>query len=210
MHPLNSEAGAGQGMPEDPRALAVIERAGDWCERAVPYLWWRYGERGYRFILSDTAYLIAMAELPGKGFARHLRWTADLLAQRGMPRWLLEIHCRQLARILRRAMADRPEIAETFEAGAELLAQLRHAHLREADFETTAALFADALGWGPGRLWTGFGKLLAAAVADERGGLERAVSSVTEWACDPQRFGARWITAVHGTVEAARQLAGKP
>lgn len=206
MHPLNPEAGASQHVPDDARALAVVERASDWCERAFPYLWWRYGERGYRFILSDSAYLVAMAELPSSGLSRHLTWTADLLAQRGMPRWLLELHTRQLGRMLVRGLPDRPELGERLIAAAESLGDRRRARISPADFRANAERFAADLRLGRGRLWRGFGSILTAAVADERDGLEHAVESVCSWACDHSRFGPVWIAAVRSCVEAAREL----
>jgi hypothetical protein len=53
------------------------------------------------------------------------------------------------------------------------------------------------------------GSLLAAAVADELGGIRRAAASVEEWATDPTIFPSNWIDAVRSTLAAARRAANK-
>ncbi len=199
MHPLNPEAGRFNHMPEDPRAVDVVLRSGRVCLRAFPYLWWRYGERGHRFILSDSAYLVTMAEYGDTTLHRHARWTADVLAPRGMPRWLLERHLELLSRMLLRALPDRPELGARIGRAATELRELRLASLSARDFERCADCFAERSGLH-GRLGRGFGALLAAAVADERSGLVNVVESVESWACDPLRFGPRWIAAVEATL----------
>jgi hypothetical protein len=48
------------------------------------------------------------------------------------------------------------------------------------------------------------GRLLLAAVADERAGIEQAVMSVEAWMTAPERFPAEWSAAVRAIIHAAR------
>jgi hypothetical protein len=207
MDPAKADPRAHHRVPDEPRALLAVEASVKAYLRAFPYVNWRYGEAGERFVRSDNGHLLALAEHDPDELERQVRWTADLLAERGMPRWMLENGLCLLARSARRRLGDRPDMAEHLELAAAELAKLRRAHMSEIGFRRCAASFAEALGFGPpSRLWSGFGCILAAAVADERGGLSHAVARVHEWAADPRRFGRRWIDGVDRCIAHARRL----
>lgn len=190
----------------EPRALIAVDVSARAYARAFPYLQWRYGERGDGFVRSDNAHLIALAEHDPEELDRQVRWTADLLSERGMPRWMLEIDLALMARATARLLPDRPDISANLLRGADELAHMRRRRITEMGFRRCAAGFADALGCGRGRLWVGFGCILTAAVADEKDGLAHAVTRVHEWAADRRRFGQRWIAAVDKAIAHARRL----
>ncbi|PRP90314.1 hypothetical protein ENSA5_65610 [Enhygromyxa salina] len=192
--------------PAEPRALTAVEVSVRAYARAFPYLIWRYGDRGLGLIRSDNTHFMALAERDADELDRQVRWTADHLSERGMPRWMLELDLLLLARASARALPQRPDIAARLTQTAAELTRQRRASIPEPAFRRCATSFADALGLGPSRLWFGFGSILAAAVADERSGLAHAVPRVHEWAADRRRFGPRWIAAVDQTLVRAHRL----
>jgi hypothetical protein len=189
MHPSDPEARAAHRTTDEPRALLAVAASARAYARAFPYLQWRYGEDGSGFARSDNSHL-----------------TADLLSERGMPRWMLEQDLELMARAAARMLPERPDIAEHLRRGADQLATMRHRVMTELGFRRCAAGFADAAGLPPNRIWNGMGCILAAAVADEHDGLRHAVTRVHEWAGDPRRFGRRWIDAVDRTIAHGRRL----
>lgn len=90
-HVLNPGAGR-HVVAEDPRELRAALRAGVRSWERFPYYERRYGRRGRRFTRSDSAWLVTLASLPQSEVDRQIRWLGQVLAARGMPRWMLELH----------------------------------------------------------------------------------------------------------------------
>lgn len=191
---------------DEPRVLLAVEVSARAYARAFPYLQWRYGETGVGFVRSDNSHLMALALHDVDEFDRQVRWTADLLSERGMPRWMLEVDLELMSRAAARMLPERPEFATHLRRGSEQLADMRHRVMTELGFRRCGAGFARAAGLAPNRLWDGLGCILAAAVADESAGLRHAVARVHEWVADPRRFGDRWIEAVDRTIQHGRRL----
>lgn len=206
MHPGDPDARAAYRTTEEPRALLAVEVSARIYARAFPYLQWRYGETGIGFVRSDNSHLMALAEHDAEEFERQVHWTGDLLSERGMPRWMLEMDLQVMSRVAARMLPERPDIATHLRWGAARLADMRHRVMTELGSRRCAEGFARAAGLAPNRIWTGFGCVIAAAVADEQDGLRHAVARVSEWAADPRRFGPRWIEAVERTIAHARRL----
>jgi hypothetical protein len=201
---LNPDAGF-HAVPSDAREVEAAVRAGDASLRRFPYFEWRYGERARRFGHSDSAWLVTLAGLPPPLVERQVRWLGVLLSSRGMPQLLLERHLQTLHAELVAAVPERRADYDTLVQVAGVLRDDRLRHVDGERFATLAALFDDAVGseWAERR--AGIGELLVAAVADERSGVEHAVSSLTEWLTDPERFSPAWIEAVRRTIAAARR-----
>jgi hypothetical protein len=136
-----------------------------------------------------------------------LRWLGALLTSRGMPRWLLEAHLETLHAELVAAVPDKRTSYDALLRVATMFRTERLSHLDEATGSELAAAFDHRLGTGSRQGLPEAGALLVAAVADERGGAQRAVSSLMEWLADPARFPHEWVTAANETVAAARELA---
>jgi len=206
-NPLNSAAGS-VPVPTDPREVAAAIRASDVIWRAFPYFELRYGPRGKRFGYSDCAYFLTLLGYAQETVNRQVEWTAGVLAQRGMPSLLLELQLRVLGRILRREFlgGDR---GEPLIRAADALRDARREKLSDAEIAALGQEFAARVGFPRHRLAIGMGTLLAAAVADELGGMRRAAASIEEWAADPAVFPSDWIDAVRATLAAARQAAAK-
>lgn len=203
---VNAEAGA-HPVTTDPMELAAAERAVRRSWQRFPYYAWRYGARGRRFSASDSGWLVTLCDHEAGAARAQARWLASVLSSRGMPQWMLESHLELLREELLRARPSGAPRYGTLAGCAAALREERRAHVSDALLdELDAAFAADAPEPWPRRL-PRMGAILGAAVADERGGIARAVPSVESWTCDPARFPRRWIAAARGTIAAARACA---
>lgn len=203
---LNPEAG-NHVVTTEPLELRSALRAGKQTQRRFGYYERRYGERGRAFTRSDSAWIVTLAEAP-QGVAEHqLRWLGTVLAARGMPRWLLEVHLETLHAELVAAVPEKRTSYDALLRAAAMFRDERLAHLDEATSSELAETFDRRLGPGSSMGLPEAGALLVAAVADERNGVYRAVDSLMEWLADPARFPDEWVTAATETVAAARELA---
>ncbi len=103
---VNPEAGE-HAIAASPAEQAAAEAATRLSWRDFPYYAKRYGERGWRFSLSDSGWLQTLFELSGDAAKSQMLWLATLLAARGMPRYLLERHLEHLHSELLSASPDK-------------------------------------------------------------------------------------------------------
>ncbi|MBA3549976.1 MAG: hypothetical protein H0T76_26150 [Nannocystis sp.] len=206
LNALNPEAGA-HAICTDPRELDAALRAGERSWRRFPYYEQRYAERGQRFTRSDSAWLVTLAERGAIVVDEQVTWLGLVLASRGMPRWMLELHLVVLHTELVAAVPGRGEVYATLLGAAQLLREQRQAHIDEAVFAAQSTAFARQVGDDWDARLPETGALLVAAVADERAGIARAVPSIAGWMTDPSRFPPRWIDAVQSTLARAREQA---
>jgi hypothetical protein len=193
---LNPDAGT-HAVTTDPAELAAAARAGERTWLQFPYFERRFAERGRKFCTSDTAWLLTLVHRDQKSAVEQVLWLGRVLAARGMPRYLLEQHLHNLVEELG------PTAAANLRAGERRLRAVRRRYVTQHDFDDIASAFNERVAGIPeafGRM----GELLVCAVADEASGIERAVISVEEWACDPARFPEHWIAAVRATIAETR------
>jgi hypothetical protein len=203
---LNPDAGT-HPIPSDVREVHAALLAGERSRAAWPYYEARFGERGLRFTRSDSAWLVTLLREGAETAARQIAWLARVLAARGMPRYLLELHLLELHRELAEHVPERADDYAMFSTLAKQLASERHAILSDAEFDALARGFAPS---GVGPIEAGeAGRLLVAAVIDEKLGLAEAVESLTKWLADPAKVSGGWAEAVKRTVEAARTACGR-
>lgn len=201
-HPLcNPEAGD-HPLPSDPAEVAAALRAGQRCLAAYPYFELRYGARGEAFTRSDSGYLVTLTQASQGYVDQQVEWLAGVLASRGMPRWLMEVHLAFLHEELVAILPERAEQWRMLLVTARRLREVREARIGAADFERLAVEFIQSSGSGLDEA----GALLVAAVCDEANGLDTAVPSLIRWLGDSARFGARWCVAVTHTLAVARAL----
>jgi len=191
-------------VSSDPRELAASIEAGERSRREFPYFEARYGERGRRFCHSDGAWLSLAARQGAEHLRREVLWLGRVLSARGMPQWLLERHLELLHEELVKAVPERREAYDDLRSAAELLRERRLQRLAEDDFRALSAAFDARVGPEWSARLPHVGAMLAAAVADERNGVERAVASLEEWVADPARFPPGWCNAVRDTIARAR------
>src|ERR1700755_2547305 len=91
----NPEAGD-HAVSMDPLEQSAAEAAVRASWREFPYYPRRYGERGWRFSLSDTGWIETLCSLEAKEAQSQVFWLGGLLAARGMPTYLLERHVEHL------------------------------------------------------------------------------------------------------------------
>lgn len=201
---LNPRAGT-HPIPDDPREITAALRAGERTWRAFPYYSMRYGSRGEQFTRSDSAWLVTLAGHDQRVVEHQILWLGRVLSARGMPQWLLELHLDMLHAELIAAVPERQTVYENLRNGASLLRSMRRAHIDEATFQELIAAFDEHVGPEWSARLPHMGGLLASAVADERAGIRQAVSSLTSWLSDPERFPEHWREAVSVIVQKARE-----
>jgi hypothetical protein len=199
---VNPEAGH-HAVTGDPRERDAAEAATRRSWRAFPYYPRRYGERGWRFSLSDSGWIATLCDLPPAAGVAQVEWLGGVLAARGMPRYLLERHPGFLHEELRCRVPDEGRRYDVVRAAADALATARRRVLADDAFAAHADAF-DARTAALRDAVPRAGAVVVAAVADERGGDATVVARVTEWLCDPARFDQAWIDAAQDTVAAVR------
>lgn len=203
---LNPEAGD-HAVTREPRELEAVKRASERSWQEFPYYGMRYGERGQRFGLSDGAWLVTLCDARPDVALEQIHWLGSTLSSRGMPQFLLETHLEFLREELAQSVPDRRPRYQRLRQYAEALRGQRQSRIPEPEFQSLAAAFESRA--GQSFKLPGMGEILVSAVADEAAGVERAVSSLEPWACDPARFPEPWIEAVRSTIEEARAQAGR-
>jgi hypothetical protein len=202
---INPDAGDYR-ITADAAEQAAAAAAAEASWRAFPYYAHRYGERGWRFSLSDSAWLPTLCGRPEPHALGKLRWLQGLLVSRGMPSYLLERHLDFLGAELARLCGDRLAQYEILTRGVAILRAERTRVVDHAEFMRLATEFDDSVAGIEDRV-PSMGVVLAAGAIDEAGGHARGLASVEEWACDRTRFSAAWVTAATAAIERMRQAA---
>jgi hypothetical protein len=202
---LNPEAGE-HVISADSGEQAAAEAATRLSWREFPYYAKRYGERGWRFSLSDSGWLQTLCELSPDAARAQMLWLANLLAARGMPRYLMERHLEHLHAELVARMPDRAGRYDFLRLLSAQLRQLRDASLPSSAFARLASDF-DSRVRDHKDVVKNMGTVIVAAVADDASGIGSVLSKVREWAEDPAQFDPEWIQAVQAVIEQARVAA---
>jgi len=205
---LNPEAGE-HAISADPGEQAAAEAATRLSWREFPYYAKRYGERGWRFSLSDSGWLQTLCELSPDAARAQLLWLANLLAARGMPRYLMERHLEHLHAELVARMPDRAGRYDFLRLLSAHLREIRQASLPSGAFARLASEF-DSRTRDCKDAVKNMGSVIVAAVADDAGGIGTVLGKVSEWAEDPTRFEPEWIQAVQAVIEQARAALVNP
>jgi hypothetical protein len=183
LNPLNRDAGS-VPFPEDHREIEAALRAGKISYRLFPYLAWRYKERGVKFTRSDSAWLAWLSRHPQDFVDEQILWLRDVLSNRGMPSWILERHLRVLHRQLARRIPDNePQYVRLLDS-AERLKFMSEECLSPERADLLVDEFIETLGRKRSAVLAGTARLLVMAVADEKSGVEFAVSSLQDWLTD--------------------------
>jgi heme oxygenase len=205
---LNPQAGS-HAIADDPAEIRAALRAGVLSWERFPYYEWRYGRRGRRFTRSDSAWIVTLAAEQQTVIDHHLDWLGQVLAARGMPRWLLESHLEILSGELARARPERQPDYQKLLNGALRLRQARENIFRPDQWHALVAAFEAAVGVEWNARLPHIGELLVAAIADEQNGVKNVVQSLAGWLTDPARFPDHWIEAVHRSLALARAAASR-
>jgi len=195
---VNREAGD-HAVSSEPFERRAAEEAVRRSWREFPYYAKRYGERGWKFSLSDTGWIETLCEHDLGSATEQVRWLSRLLAARGMPSYMLERHLCFLGEELVAARPERKLRYDLLRRCEGMMRGVRRAQLAdEKFFELAAACDArtdDVL--------RNVGVLAASAVLDDHAGHGAALSSFRAWTCDVDRFAASFIDAVEETIAEA-------
>lgn len=200
---LNIDAGM-HSIPADLREIEAALAAGEETWRHFAYYAARYGGRGRRFTASDAAWLVTLARDDATRTSQQVHWLAALLASRGMPRLLMEVHLQHLAATLTARVPERAARYRALAAAAHELHEERTAVLAEPRARDLVARFSADLEREAQLSPVEAGTLIVAAVADEALNVPGAVKALVSWLCDPARFTTRWRDAAQRLVADAR------
>ncbi|WP_406830596.1 hypothetical protein ABEG17_16615 [Pedococcus sp. KACC 23699] len=200
---VNPEAGA-YPVTTDATLVRAAVRAAQRSIDAMPYYGLRYGERGARFASSDSAWLISLAPLGTERAIQQVTWLSRVLAGRGMPSWLMELHLTELVAEVRAATHD--DAVGSLPAAAEALTLARRQHVDD-DLISLADTWAGHLA-GDGLPVPRTGALVAAATADVLLGVTDDDHALMDWLTDPDRVGAKVSAAIHQVRDRVRLHAG--
>jgi hypothetical protein len=193
---VNPNAGS-YDVTTDATLVRAAVRAAQRSLDAMPYYGVRYGERGSRFATTDSAWLISLAHLSEERANRQVAWLCRVLAGRGMPSWLMELHLAELVAEVQAAAGD--DAVGALPAAAAALTATRRRHVDD-ELLTLADRWADdAVGEALPVPRTG--ALLAAATADTLMGIAADDRVLLDWLTDPVRVGPE----VSGAIRAVRR-----
>jgi hypothetical protein len=204
---INPDAGT-HAVSAHPDERMAAEAATRQSWREFPYYARRYGERGWKFSLSDSGWITTLSDVSDKDALAQVDWFGGLLASRGMPRYLLERHLFHLhAQLVERraeAAADYGVLLRcvaSLAAAREAVFPATRFHALARNFETRIVRMDDRV--------PNMGTVLVASIADDAAGVPVVARSVEEWASDPSRFAQPWRDAVRDTLLEARAASGQ-
>ncbi|KRE54522.1 hypothetical protein ASG70_10090 [Phycicoccus sp. Soil748] len=200
---VNPEAGA-YPVTTDATLVRAAVRAAQRSFDIMPYYGIRYGERGARFASSDSAWLISLAPLDEEQAVRQVAWLSRVLAGRGMPSWLMELHLDELVAEVRAAVDD--AAVGALPAAAASLTSARRRHVDD-DLLALADTWTHEVA-GDGLPVPRTGALVAAATADVLLGVTRDDHVLFDWLTDRERVSAEMAAALHEVRDRVRSRAG--
>jgi len=199
---INPDAGR-HPVPSDRREVQAAKDAALLCWQRFPYFELRYGERGMRFAKSDGAWLVTLCQYDQARIDQQVQWLGRVLAARGMPTLLLQVHLEILAD---RLVAAIPENHLSYQKLLVAATRLREKRCELIDDDCSRTLdeeFDQSVGPIYRERVGHAGSLLAAAVADELNGSAGSVDSIRQWMTDASRFDSVWINIVEETLAKA-------
>jgi hypothetical protein len=199
---VNPNAGS-YDVTTDATLVRAAVRAAQRSLNAMPYYGIRYGERGSRFATTDSAWLISLAHLSEEHANRQVAWLCRVLAGRGMPSWLMELHLVELVAEVRAAAGD--DAVGALPAAASTLTAARRRHVDD-ELLTLADGWADAA-VGDELPVPRAGALLAAATADTLTGVATDDHVLLDWLIDPARVRPEVAASLRGVRRRIRATA---
>lgn len=187
---LNPETG-GHAIATDLAMLRAAIRAARTSYEGLPYYRDRYGERGARFSVSDSSWIVHLVDAPEAVAVQQVLWLADMLATRGMPTWLMELHLTTMAEELSASGLG----AGSLPHAVGTLAARRRPHVPDQALERAEQLVAERVASPP---TSPVGRLLAASAADVRSGAARSSAPLVDWVADPVRTSAADAAVLRG------------
>ena len=198
---LNPEAG-NYPISTNPLEIKAAMTAGLQCWNEFPYYEKRYGERGRRFAVSDSAWLITLSCLPEEEAIKQAEWLSRFLSIRGMPSYTMEIQLRFLYIELSKLIPKNEQKYLKLLKTSEHIKQQRIIHVSDKDFDNCNLIFEKyftelkVTGKFCSELKINIGKLIASSIIDDENGIPDARKSLESWLISKEIFTENWLLAV--------------
>jgi len=202
---INSEAG-NHPIPTDKREIQAALNASNRCWDEYPYYEKRYEKRGKRFSDSDTCWLATLTTLDQIDVQKHVDWLCRVLAARGMPTLMMETLLHYLSLELTAAVPENKALYDKLLKSSEKLKEKRLSHIEEKTFNNLAEEFEQSVAVDMRKSFKNTGFLLVSAVIDEKNGISGALSGLSKWLVDVDRFPSVWIAAVEQTINKTKSV----
>lgn len=189
-------------VPEDVREVRAALCAAEDILGASPYIERRYGVRGRRFTVSDTALLATLAHYDAATVHREARWLVELLSLRGLSSLLVEEQLHHLVLVLERTLPENAARYATLAEAAHTLSRERRGALDDDAVARLVALFEACAPTDERKALPEAARLVVGAVVDEARGWAGAVEATIPWLKDARTFSAAWIAALDRLVMA--------
>lgn len=184
---INPEAGS-HAVSLAPGHAEAAQAATRRSWQRYPYYAARYGERGWRFSLSDSGWLETLLQLGDADAIAQMRWLRGLLRARGMPSVLLESHLGFLAEEL---VARGTDAAPIRRLSDDLQAE-RRARIDDARWAERCASLPDSREPNaPGNL----APVFLSAMCDEADA-PGTTADVRRWAASSGAFDDAWLATL--------------
>ncbi len=168
LHALYHYEAGNHPLPHNPLEIEAALKAGQHSWQVCPYYNLRYSQRGERFTRSDSGYLVTLVQENFEIVIEKVSWLGNVLANRGMPTWLLEQHLRILYKELCAVLPENQHLYEKLLLSADVLTKNRIAKISD---EKTIELITDFQKLVAAEDWAmklpEAGMLVVSAVADE-------------------------------------------
>lgn len=197
---LNPEAG-NFPIPTNPLEIEAAIEAGMICWNEFSFYEKRYGERGKRFTISDSVWLVTLHQLPFDLAFNQVMWLAKYLANRGMPVITMEYHLKYLYQELVKRIPKNEPNYKTLLDVSEQLKKLRTDKISDAVFEKSNALFLETCIQFNVKdpMLQNTGLLIASSVAEGKNGMNESMVNFKTWLKNPELFSLNWIQAIEKT-----------
>ncbi len=194
---LNPEAG-NFPISTNPLEIEAAINAGQKCWYEFPYYEQRYGERGKRFTVSDSVWLVNLCELSQDLANRQVNWLANYLAHIGMPTFTMEIQLKYMYEELVKNIPVNEAKYKKLLLASEMLKNQRNSQIDVALFENSNSAFTQLCNdlKISGHNMKNTGKLIASSIADKRSGIAETATDFKTWISNPDLFSAIWIQAI--------------
>ena len=197
---MNFEAGD-HAIPQTPSEIDLALRAARAAWEKFPYLERRYGARGRRFTNSDSCWLVTLTRAPGQDVTtKALDWLRTVLATRGIPTVVLEVHLRTIQQAIALKFPEQIKMRAQFDLFLSNREAERRVYFGAEGQSPLIDVFNRRFQACSGLKVGSAADLVASAWMDERSGIFGSLSALHSWLTDVGRFSRDWIANVNGLL----------
>ncbi len=197
---INPEAGR-HAIPQTEKEITRALRCARIAWQRFPYLDARYGERGRRFTLSDSCWLVSLYDLDEPFVIKSLFWLRRVLSNRGLPTVILKTHLEVIDRDIADEDSGRAGRSTGFRATVSRFRAERDAILQPQARRALTEKYETSFAQCPGLNVPGAAEVLIAAAIDTALGIESARDQALSWMRDRPGSSEPWIKVLDRLME---------